>query len=113
MKPPPLQLPPGRCLTDVWADLPHVARRRWLAVVMVEARAVRAEARAARPVGPWTPEGLAAVVVAERAAIARRRDVMLVETDRRMGRRSLRATLADDSFGAQNESSDESSVSIG
>ena len=40
-----LQLPPGRCLTDVWDDICRNAtvRRLWLEVVMDEARRVRAE----------------------------------------------------------------------
>jgi len=86
---PALRLPPGRCLSDLWANLPHPVRRRWLAVVTAEARAVRAETRAAQaPVVPWEPEGLAAVVEAERSAIVRRRTVLLAETEQ--GRRGPR-----------------------
>jgi len=93
---PILQLPAGVALTDIWAHLSHPVRRRWLAVVTAEARAVRAETRAAQaPVVPWEPEGLAAVVEAERSAIVRRRTVLLAETEQgRRGPRRRKASLS-------------------
>ncbi len=75
---PALRLPAGRSLTDLWPNLPHPVRRRWLAVVAAEARAVREEAQAARTRAPEPVE----VVPDDRAAVLRRVRAMLAETER-------------------------------
>jgi hypothetical protein len=74
---PPLVLPPGQCLTDIWPNLHGAARRRWLAVVAVEARAVRAEARAAAAAAPaWNAQGATSAHAIEQEAIRRRREIL-------------------------------------
>ena len=56
MKPAPLQIPGGRCLTDLWPAITRNAtlRRRWLSVVEEEATAVRAEVAARQADRPKT-----------------------------------------------------------
>ena len=76
MKPSPLALPPGRCLTDAWQHLPPDLRRRWLKVVQDEATAVRDEAAAyrnGRPVRPvLSPAEAGAAWDRERAEAVKR-----------------------------------------
>jgi hypothetical protein len=74
---PPLILPPGRCLTDIWPNLHGAARRRWLAVVAAEARAVRDATRAAAAATPpWNAAGATSVHALEQEAIAKRRKIL-------------------------------------
>jgi regulator of protease activity HflC (stomatin/prohibitin superfamily) len=75
---PPLIIPPGQCLTDIWPHLHNAARRRWLALVAVEARAVRAEARAAAAAEtpPWNAQGATSAHAIEQEAIRRRREIL-------------------------------------
>ena len=80
MKPAPLSLPPGVCLTSVWPHLSLREKQRWVQVVEVEARAVRRDAAAARKTRECVRETAAATQQA-------RRELLEAETLRfRVGR---------------------------
>lgn len=72
------QLPPGRCLTDVWPHLRPEDRRHWLRVVQAEAAGVTREAAAYRCHGrhgsPLTPRQAAEAYAREDREASRRRD---------------------------------------
>lgn len=71
------QLPPGRCLTDVWPHLRPEDRRYWLRVVQAEAVDVTREAAAYRCQGrrtsPLTPRQASEAWELEHREAARRR----------------------------------------
>ena len=95
MTAPSLTLPHGRCLSDVWEHLPHVARRRWLAVVAAEARAVAADARLYRGEPLRTVHEVIAREEANRAAAPARLEVLTREcATYRVGRPCLRSWRA-------------------
>ena len=88
-------LPPGLCLTDVWDRLPHVARRRWLAVVAAEARAVAADARLYRGEPLRTVHEVIAREESDREAAPARLEVLTRECATvRVGRPCLRSWRA-------------------
>lgn len=71
------QLPPGRCLTDVWPHLRPEDRRYWLRVVQAEAADVTRETatyrRQGRRTSPLTPRQAAEAYAREDREASRRR----------------------------------------